>query len=221
MPEPLLQNHYCVSPLQHRRSQNVVMTLRAVLVVVALFGAAVLTAGCGGRPSGQGVASLGTTTTAGPSAAGRSGTASPPKTAFAFVNCLRTHGEPNMPEPTISGGGGNDESVHVAVGPSTGVDPNSPQFTRAFDACRHLLPNGGVPKQNPISPADRADYLKAAACMRSHGVAGFPDPTFENDNVTFNGLSSLDPDSSRFKSAVARCQRLIPAGLPYSSSAGP
>jgi hypothetical protein len=65
-----------------------------------------------------------------------------------------------------------------------GLDPNSPRFTAANNACKHLLPGNGVPRENTISPADRADYLKAAACMRSHGVPNFPDPTFNNGSVT-------------------------------------
>jgi hypothetical protein len=69
-----------------------------------------------------------------------------------------------------------------------------------------------------LTPADRADYVKAAACMRSHGVPGFPDPTFRNNHVTFNIPSSIDPNSSRSKAAAATCVKLIPAGLPYSST---
>jgi len=70
-----------------------------------------------------------------------------------------------------------------------------------------------------LTPADRADYVKAAACMRLHGVPDFPDPTFHNNNVTFDIPSSIDPNSSRSKNAVATCVKLIPAGLPYSNTA--
>src|SRR5262249_47413490 len=45
--------------------------------------------------------------------------------------------------------------------------------------------NGGQTQSQTITPADQADYLQAAACMRSHGVPDFPDPTFENNTVTF------------------------------------
>jgi len=70
-----------------------------------------------------------------------------------------------------------------------------------------------------LTPADRADYVKAATCMRSHGVPDFPDPTFQNNHVTFNIPSGIDPNSSRSKSAAATCAKLIPAGLPYSNTA--
>ena len=240
MPDRVLQKHNCVAALQHRLSHNVDMNLpanqqqsneplistrtsasprwgrarsrRAGLVVAAVLGTSLLAAACGG-PSSQAVASLGTTTaTTGPSTGKGGTTASPPNSALAFVNCMRAHGEPNMPEPVASG-----SSVHIAVTP--GLDPGSPRFTAANNACKHFLAGNGVAKQVTISAADQADYLKAAACMRSHGVPNFPDPTFENGSITFNRPTSpIDTSSSEYKSALAACQKLVPAGLPYSSS---
>lgn len=86
-----------------------------------------------------------------------------------------------------------------------------------------LPPNGPPPEtQTPqITPADRLDYLKGAACMRSHGFPDFPDPTFENNTVTFNIPPSIDPTSSQAKRAEAICAKLIPPGLPYSNHRGP
>ena len=81
-----------------------------------------------------------------------------------------------------------------------------------------LPQNGGQPSGQTITPADQADYLKAATCMRSHGVSDFPDPTFQNNNVTFNIPPNIDPNSSQAKSAEAVCVKLIPPGLPYSNS---
>jgi len=136
-----------------------------------------------------------------------------------YVQCLQTHGEPNFPEPVFHG-----RTANIEITPSSGVDPNSPQFTAAANACKHLLPNDGVPSKGSegqiITPADQTDYLKGAACMRSHGVPDFPDPTFKNNSVTFRSSSSIDTTSSQFKSALATCDKLIPAGLPYSSSNG-
>jgi hypothetical protein len=84
-----------------------------------------------------------------------------------------------------------------------------------------LPQNGGQPLGKTITPADQADYVKAAACMRSHGVPDFPDPTFQNNTVTFNIPPSIDKNSPQARSAVASCRKLIPAGLPYSGSNGP
>jgi hypothetical protein len=190
---------------------------RTVLVAVALVGIGVLAAACGAAPSSPGVASAGTTTTTtGSSTAQNGSSASLENSALAYVACMRTHGEPNMPEITIDGSGG-----HISASAGSGFDPNTPQFTAANKACQHLLPKkGGSAGTNTITPADQADYLKAAACMRSHGVPNFPDPTFENNSVEFNNPTPIDTNSPQYKSALATCQRLIPSGLPYSSTSG-
>jgi hypothetical protein len=194
----------------------------AALAVAAVLGTGVLAAGCGGS-SGQDVASLGTTTTtstnAAPAAVPSGSRSNPADTAFAFVGCMRTHGEPNMPEPDISKNGGHTK---VKINASSGIDPNSPLLTSAYKACKHLLPsNGGPSKGNTMTPADRADYLKATACMRSHDVPDFPDPTFQNGGVSFNSRTPIDTNAPRYRSALTTCQKLIPAGLPYGSSSGP
>ncbi len=131
---------------------------------------------------------------------------------------MRTHGEPNIPEPKISK---NGAQISVKINASSGIDPSSPLFTAAYKACKHLLPNNGAPsKGNAITPADQADYLRAAACMRSHGVPDFPDPSFQNGDVSFNSRTPIDTNTSQYESALTTCRKLIPAGLPYSSSSG-
>jgi len=191
----------------------------AVAVVVTLIGTAMLAAGCGGASSAQGVANLGTTTTSSAPSAVQSGSkSSPSSTALAFVACMRTHGEPNMPEPSVSKMGGH---TSVSINAGSEIDPNSPLFTAALKACKHLLPNNGAPSQgNTITPADQEDYLRAASCMRTHGIHAFPDPTFQNGDVAFNSRTPIDTNSPQYRSALTTCQKLIPAGLPYSSSSG-
>jgi hypothetical protein len=233
----VLQNHYCVPALQHRLSYNVTMSLssnqqsneteasapgtmgsrrararRIGLVSVALLGTGLLVAACGSSPSAHAVASLGkTTTTTGTPAAKGGTTTSPANSALAFVNCMRTHGVPNMPEPVVDG-----RHVHITVTPA--LDPNSPRFVAAYKACKHLLPNDGGPSADPITPADQADYLRAVACMRSHGFPNFPDPMFQGNTVTFGPTTPpIDTKSAKYGSALATCERLVPAGLPYSS----
>jgi hypothetical protein len=71
-----------------------------------------------------------------------------------------------------------------------------------------------------LTPAEQADYRRAAACIRSHGVPDFPDPTFQNGHVRFNIPSSIDRNSPQVESAQATCVKLIPAGLPYSNTQG-
>lgn len=53
---------------------------------------------------------------------------------LAFVQCMRTHGVPDMPEPASNGA--------IQAGGS-GVDRNSPAFQKAFSECRSKLPGNG------------------------------------------------------------------------------
>jgi len=49
-------------------------------------------------------------------------------------------------------------SVQETITPGSGVDPNSPQFAAAGNACKHLLPGGGtggVPPQRRQGAAPR------------------------------------------------------------------
>jgi hypothetical protein len=55
--------------------------------------------------------------------------------------------------------------------------------------------------------------------MRSHGITSFPDPVFSGGGVSFPApLPNIDTSSPQFTRARQICQRLIPAGLPYSGS---
>jgi hypothetical protein len=54
---------------------------------------------------------------------------------LALAQCMRSHGEPNFPDPDQS-----DQSP--ASGSSPAFNPSSPQFQAASTACQHLLPAG-------------------------------------------------------------------------------
>jgi hypothetical protein len=170
---------------------------RAAIAIAATAGLAVLAAGCGGSGA-PGAASAPTT----------------PSGALAFARCMRSRGVPSFPDPTSSG-----QIPKPLVVAARNTNPS--RFDAANAACRHLLPEVGSPQGQTITAADQADYLHAAACMRRHGFPGFPDPTFPNGGVTAEVPASIDQDSARFKRAAATCTRLIPAGLPYSSSGAP
>jgi hypothetical protein len=50
-----------------------------------------------------------------------------------FVDCMRKHGVPNMPDPQSNG------AMRI-----TGINPQSPQFQSAMQTCRSYLPSGAV-----------------------------------------------------------------------------
>jgi hypothetical protein len=81
-----------------------------------------------------------------------------------YAQCMRTHGLPEFPDPSASGG---------LVIPND-IDTQSPAFKTAQQACGHLAQGSG----SASSPESAQLQLVALArCMRAHGVPGFADPT--------------------------------------------
>jgi hypothetical protein len=173
--------------------------------------AAVLTAACSGSPSATG--------SGGSSAVGAgSGGSSTQAALVAYASCMRAHGVPDFPDPAGSGGIPKPAVISALSGVS------SSQAQAAQVACAHLLPAGdslGGQPSRTVTAQQQLYYLKAAACMRSHGITNFPDPAFPGGQVKFPDLRQLvDVSSPQFTQARLICQKLIPAGLPYSGSSG-
>jgi hypothetical protein len=121
---------------------------------------------------------------------------------------MRSHGVPNFPDPQVSGRG-----LSLSIDSRNGLNPNAPQFKAASKSCEKLLPNGGKP--DPASLAkERAQMLKFSACMRSHGLADFPDPTVSEGGLQLSlgdkRNSSLNPNSPVFQAAQKACQSSMP-----------
>jgi hypothetical protein len=120
---------------------------------------------------------------------------------------MRTHGVPNMPDPTSSGQFITKAGTLNGV---SGVDQSSPQYASANKACKHLLPDGGQ-----FTPAEQqqalAKLLKYAQCMRTHGVPNMPDPTSAGRGVGLGLPAGVDPNSPQYQSAEAACRSLQPS----------
>jgi hypothetical protein len=181
-----------------------------VLAVAVLAAIGLLVAGCSGGSSGASVARLSATATnpstsaAAPSAEGTG--------ALAFARCMRANGLPQWPDPESNGV--FDKSKLQQTGYS------GAQIRAVEDGpCTNVLP-AAAPSPSPvqITAKQRQDYLSAAACMRSHGITNFPDPTFPNGSVKFTPPAGLDTSSAPFTEAQQTCEKLVPAGLPYSGS---
>jgi hypothetical protein len=200
---------------------------RLVAAALGLALAAVLLAGCGGKGGAPKVANIGTTTTGAGTTTGESpvasgGNAGPGpgsqsvggatlklagggKTIAQFASCMRSHGEPNFPDPDAQG--------NLTINPSSGIDPSSSRFQAAQRACAKFLPNGG----QPPSPAQQAKMqqqaLKFSACMRAHGVPNFPDPNFGSGGkiaIRIGSSSGIDPRSPQFQAAQKACASDLP-----------
>jgi hypothetical protein len=161
---------------------------------LATLAAVPLLAGCGSHGS-PAVAHLSSSSTS----ASRSSTAptSGQPSPVAYAQCMRSHGVINFPDPTATGAftRGN-------------LDPNSPQYRAASQACHSLQPAGtnlSTSGAGPVSPQRQAQLLAFARCVRSHGVPNFGDPTAQ-------GLAppGIDPKSPAFEAAFQACRRLLP-----------
>jgi hypothetical protein len=171
---------------------------RARLLTAAALLSGLLVAGCGGSsPSPTGSAS----TSASAASAVESG--------VAFARCIRSHGVPNFPDPKLSG-------QHVRMGSAATLQ--SPAFQSAAHSCQRLLPKG-PPGSGPPSPQAQAQMLEVSACMRKHGISGFPDPSTSppsnsagNSGIIGSGgyylaiPSSIDTRSPAFERAAAACK---------------
>jgi hypothetical protein len=196
----------------------------AACLATALIAAGMLVAGCGGTSPSGGVASLGThtsrTSTTSSTAAGSTGggESSPGSQAVVYSACMRSHGVANFPDPKISTHG---NGVSVAIGVTPAITGN-PHFKSAQQTCNKLLPGGGPGEgsNHQITPQEQSRYLKAAACIRSHGVPNFPDPTFSGGGVHI-AHQGLNESSPAFKAAVHACESLIPGGVHGGSSSSP
>jgi hypothetical protein len=187
--------------LRRRHVSGHLPGLAAGTVCVAL-----LASGCGGGSKAPSVASLGATSVTNRSTS-TTGSSLPPRSpaggprvvfsgvGIAFAACMRRRGAPNVPDPDVQG--------QLSI---TGIDPRSPQFRSAEKDCEKFIPN-----QPPVAPAQRAraqaQALRFAACMRSHGVPSFPDPTFSGGNI---GQRGIDSSSPQFRVADTACAARSP-----------
>jgi hypothetical protein len=174
--------------------------------------ASLLLAACGGSSS-PGVAHVGATSGSSPAGGSSGGTPESTETsagaqqkAANFAQCMRTHGEPEFPEPV-------EGHIQLQRQNGHGPNPESSQFKAAEKACSKYAPSRVAP-----SPAQQAKMqeqaLKFSACMRSHGVPNFPDPKFSNGGTSLKigSSSGINPSSPQFQAAQKACQSDSPLG---------
>lgn len=165
---------------RHRQSR----LRRAGPLAATLIGITLLVAACGGSSSSGGQASL--------DASFRQGNA--------YSQCMRSHGIAKFPNPTKVGGNGVEL---VVPGPMTDL----PQYNSANKTCEKQTGYGHVSAADTQALMDKAK--KFAACMRSHGIAKFPDPVMDGDYVKV--AQPNIPQGPRYDAAHTACQSLIPA----------
>jgi hypothetical protein len=158
------------------------------LAVPALAAAAMLAAACGGN-----------------SPPGATGSQQYQK-ALAFSKCMRSHGALGFPDPTSQG------TITV-----TQALLNNPQIQSAAPSCRKLLPRGAVQLPAALQRKLETQALRYSACMRTHGVPNFPDPTIQDGTVGFRIAArsgAPGPQSSAGTGASSGNRPKSPGGPP-------
>jgi hypothetical protein len=160
----------------------------AIASVAAIAAFSLIAASCGGGSSPR-VANGAAVTTA----------ASPPQNALlAFSQCMRSNGVPSFPDPQHFAGGNVKLTIHAL--------PGGPKVQAALNACTHLLPSGPETQQAAPSRSQLAGELSFARCMRSHGLARFPDPNAQGAlSVEMVQAEGIDVHSPAVLHVVQTC----------------
>ncbi len=215
----------------------------AVLVAAAAIGLAA----CSSGSSSPQVASLGTSSSSGGNGDGSStgsgngngssattGSSStrlpkgnPTKLLDEWAACMRSHGDTNQADPTITANklidivDWNLSTPGGIYGTNKGGQGNSGpgQFCRAYlTAAQTALQGGQSPK-----PPSQAELLKFSECMRANGIPDFPDPTAGGGIVMNVGAGGdLNPNNRTFQNSSKVCAKKTGVrGLPGSGPPPP
>ena len=129
---------------------------RAGALAAAVAGATLLAAACGGSSTETNTFAPGATYAQ----------------ALAFAKCMRSNGVPQFPAPDAQG-----KFINTQV---EALQNNNSQADNALHQCRSVLPNAGtgltVEQIQQIQQQNLRNAVKAAHCMRAHGITSFPDP---------------------------------------------
>lgn len=125
----------------------------------------------------------------------------------AYAQCMRSHGVTNfyLSRPNSANPDPNEIAIGLLpYGVVYGVDPSSPQYQSANSACQHLLPGGGA--RMSVTSGELRSMDRGAACMRSHGFPGYPDPGVQNGQLVPGPLpTTIDTSSPQFQAALQTC----------------
>jgi hypothetical protein len=137
---------------------------------------------------------------------GSNNTAANTQKGVKFAECMRSNGISEFPDPGPSGSFTIDGVVN-----GSSLDPNSPAFKQAINACKDLEPAGFTGSKRSASQTQAA--LEFARCIRAHGVKDFPDPANGQPLVDTNRIPSASTESgmSILNAAMQKCRDVAAA----------
>jgi hypothetical protein len=146
---------------------------RAGALIAAVAGTSLLAAACGGSSAGADTFKGGAYTQ-----------------SLGYAKCMRSHGVPEFPAPDGQGNFSNSQIQSIIQ--------QDPHEREAFQACRSLLPNEGtgltVTQLQAMQQQNLRNAVKAAHCMRAHGIGNFPDPAGSTQGSGINWQPVISAD---------------------------
>ena len=121
-----------------------------------------------------------------------------------LVACARSHGMPNMPDPSIDSQG----QAHFPAGTA-----KPSQATQ--QACQSIYNRLPASVRTNASAPDIQMGIKFAQCMRSHGLTDWPDPNADGSYPLppdLQAQSKSGPLWDRIKTAWDACRTFDPSG---------
>jgi hypothetical protein len=101
--------------------------------------------------------------------------------SLAYSNCMRSNGVSQFPAPDPQGNYNNAQVTALQ---------DNPEYRNAHIQCASVLPNGGsglsATQIQQIQQQNLRYAVKAAHCMRAHGITNFPDPDASNQDAGVN-----------------------------------
>jgi hypothetical protein len=182
---------------------------RATLLTAAAAGISLLAAACGGSSAETNTFAPGATYAQ----------------ALAFTKCMRSHGVPQFPAPN---GQGDFNNAQVEA-----LENNNSQAEDAIHQCRSVLPNAGTgltaEQIQEIQQQNLRNAVKAAHCMRAHGIENFPDPagTTQASGINWQPVTSAEQaggfnqNSPSYEAAFMACNgKLVGGPIPPNFAPG-
>jgi hypothetical protein len=165
---------------------------RAGALAAVVAGASLLAAACGGSSTAVNTFAPGATHAQ----------------SLAFAKCMRANGVPGFPDPDGQGIFNNAQIQALTSGP---------QGDAALHQCRSVLPNAGTgltdEQIQQIQQTNLHNAVKAAICMRAHGITNFPDPagTTQASGVNWpQTLPGIDTGTPPYEKAYRTCSGIPP-----------
>ena len=194
---------------QQRRLRGRSRARRAAVLTATAAGIGLLAAACSGSSTETNTFAPGATYTQ----------------ALAFTKCMRSHGVPQFPAPDSQG---NFNNAQIEA-----LENNNSQAENAIDQCRSVLPNAGTgltaEQIQTIQQQNLRNAVKAAHCMRAHGIENFPDPagTTQASGVNWQPVTSAEQaggfnqNSPSYEAAFMACNgKLVGGPIPPNFAPG-